>query len=77
VSLLPDPPPSSQSSTVLGWLPAETPGDDRDAGLNDFVENRARSFLFFYFSFPPPYFPFLASLEVSRIGETTADSYHW
>ncbi|KAI0289958.1 hypothetical protein BC826DRAFT_1029189 [Russula brevipes] len=39
ISLLPDPPPSSESSTVLGWLPAETPGDDRDAGLNDFVEN--------------------------------------
>ena len=42
VSLLADPPPSAKSSTVLGWLPAETPGDDRDAGLNDFVENRAR-----------------------------------
>ena len=41
VSLLADPPPSSESSTVLGWLPAETPGDDRGAGLNDFVENRA------------------------------------
>lgn len=44
VSFLADSPPSSsESSTVLGWLPAETPGDDRDAGLNDFVENRARS----------------------------------
>jgi len=41
ISLLADPPPSSESSTVLGWLPAETPGDDRGAGLNDFVENRA------------------------------------
>jgi hypothetical protein len=40
VSLLPDPPPLSESSTVLGWLPAETPGDDREAGLNDFLENR-------------------------------------
>ncbi|KAH9973962.1 hypothetical protein BGW80DRAFT_1436942 [Lactifluus volemus] len=39
VSLLPDPPPLSESSTVLGWLPAETPGDDREAGLNDFLEN--------------------------------------
>ncbi|KAI9513407.1 hypothetical protein F5148DRAFT_1296873 [Russula earlei] len=39
VSLLSDPPRSSASSTVLGWLPAETPGDDRDAGLNDFVAN--------------------------------------
>src|SRR6266850_4066511 len=43
VSLLANPPSSSESSTVFGWLPAETPGDDRDAGLNDFVENRARS----------------------------------
>ena len=41
VSLLADAPPSPRSSTVLGWLPAETPADDRDAGLNDFVENRA------------------------------------
>jgi hypothetical protein len=41
VSLLADPPPFSESSTVLGWLPAETPGDDREAGLNDFVQNRA------------------------------------
>jgi hypothetical protein len=40
VSLLPDPPPLSESCTVLGWLPAETPGDDREAGLNDFLENR-------------------------------------
>ncbi|KAI9463952.1 hypothetical protein BJY52DRAFT_876856 [Lactarius psammicola] len=39
VSLLADPPPFSESSTVLGWLPAETPGDDREAGLNDFVQN--------------------------------------
>lgn len=39
VSLLADPPPFSESSTVLGWLPAETPGGDRDAGLNDFVQN--------------------------------------
>lgn len=41
VSLLADAPPSPESSTVLGWLPAETPGDNRGAGLNDFVENRA------------------------------------
>ncbi len=41
VSLLADPPPFSESSTVLGWLPAETPGDDHEAGLNDFVQNRA------------------------------------
>jgi hypothetical protein len=41
VSLLADAPPSPESSTVLGWLPAETPGEDSNAGLNDFVENRA------------------------------------
>jgi len=41
VSLLADPPPSAESSTILGWLPAETPEEDRDAGLNDFVPNRA------------------------------------
>ncbi|KAI0278720.1 hypothetical protein BGY98DRAFT_972764, partial [Russula aff. rugulosa BPL654] len=41
VSFLADAPPSPESSTVLGWLPAETPGDDCNAGLNDFVENRA------------------------------------
>ena len=42
VSFLADVPPSSESSTVLGWLPAETPGeDDCNAGLNDFLENRA------------------------------------
>ena len=40
VSFLADPPPFSESSTVLGWLPAETPGDDREAGLNDFMQNR-------------------------------------
>jgi len=39
VSLLADAPPSPESSTVLGWLPAQTHGDNRDAGLNDFVEN--------------------------------------
>ena len=52
VSLLADAPPSPRSSTVLGWLPAETPADDRDAGLNDFVENRA----------PPPFVPLYLSL---------------
>ncbi|KAH9968146.1 hypothetical protein BC827DRAFT_1170565 [Russula dissimulans] len=39
VSLLAHPPPSAESSTILGWLPAETPGGDHDAGLNDFVPN--------------------------------------
>lgn len=49
VSLLADAPPSPESSTVLGWLPAETPGDDCNAGLNDFVENRALRCLSLHF----------------------------
>ncbi|KAH9829256.1 uncharacterized protein C8Q71DRAFT_444591 [Rhodofomes roseus] len=40
LSFLPTPPPSVQSCTVIGWLPASTPGGkEEDAGLNDFVEN--------------------------------------
>ncbi|KAG1767802.1 hypothetical protein EDD22DRAFT_949857 [Suillus occidentalis] len=40
VSFLNQPPPTPDSCSVLGWLPAETAGDaDADAGLNDFVEN--------------------------------------
>ncbi|KAK7042436.1 hypothetical protein R3P38DRAFT_2511607 [Favolaschia claudopus] len=30
---------SPSRSTVLGWLPAATTGNDHEAGLNDFVEN--------------------------------------
>ncbi|KAK7019836.1 hypothetical protein R3P38DRAFT_1224702 [Favolaschia claudopus] len=30
---------SPSRSTVLGWLPAATTGEDHEAGLNDFVEN--------------------------------------
>lgn len=41
VSFLESPPPSSKSSTVLGWLPAEAPGKEDEAGLNDFEENSA------------------------------------
>ena len=43
LSFLPAPPPSSGSATILGWLPAVTEAgtEDVDAGLNDFVENRA------------------------------------
>ncbi|KAI0317985.1 hypothetical protein OF83DRAFT_1118563 [Amylostereum chailletii] len=40
VSLLESPPPSSNSSTVLGWLPAEAPRQEDEAGLNDFKENK-------------------------------------
>ncbi|ETW77269.1 hypothetical protein HETIRDRAFT_241563, partial [Heterobasidion irregulare TC 32-1] len=39
VSLLEAPPPSSTSSTILGWLPAEAEGESEGAGLNDFKEN--------------------------------------
>lgn len=43
LSFLPAPPPSPRSATILGWLPAvtEAGSQDVDAGLNDFVENRA------------------------------------
>jgi len=45
LSFLPAPPSSPRSATVLGWLPAVTEAGtgDEDAGLNDFVENRASS----------------------------------
>ncbi|KAG1903628.1 uncharacterized protein F5891DRAFT_1017497 [Suillus fuscotomentosus] len=40
VSFLTQPPPTPDSCSVLGWLPAETAGEaDAEAGLNDFVEN--------------------------------------
>ncbi|EMD36987.1 hypothetical protein CERSUDRAFT_95256 [Gelatoporia subvermispora B] len=41
LSFLPNAPPSVQSSTVIGWLPAATPEESEEAGLNDFVENSA------------------------------------
>jgi hypothetical protein len=43
LSFLPAPPPSPRSATIIGWLPAVTDAgtEDVDAGLNDFVENRA------------------------------------
>ena len=40
VSFLPEPPASAYSKTVIGWLPAETPGAEDEAGLNDFKQNR-------------------------------------
>lgn len=41
VSFLAQPPPTPDSCSVMGWLPAETAGEaDAEAGLNDFVENR-------------------------------------
>ncbi|KZT04959.1 uncharacterized protein LAESUDRAFT_813833 [Laetiporus sulphureus 93-53] len=39
LSFLPTAPPSVQSATVIGWLPASAPGDSDEAGLNDFVDN--------------------------------------
>lgn len=43
LSFLSSPPLSPRSATILGWLPAVTEAttEDVDAGLNDFVENRA------------------------------------
>ncbi|KAJ7756956.1 hypothetical protein B0H16DRAFT_1537533 [Mycena metata] len=38
LSFLPTP-PSSNSSTVIGWLPAATSSSNDEAGLNDFKEN--------------------------------------
>jgi hypothetical protein len=41
VSFLTQPPPTPDSCSVVGWLPAETAGQqDAEAGLNDFVQNR-------------------------------------
>jgi hypothetical protein len=41
VSFLTQSPPTPDSCTVMGWLPAETAGEaDAEAGLNDIVENR-------------------------------------
>ena len=54
VSLLADPPPFSDSSTVLGWLPAETPGEDQEAGLNDFLQNCACAAFFCCFAHSYP-----------------------
>ncbi|KAJ6613578.1 hypothetical protein B0H10DRAFT_2047783 [Mycena sp. CBHHK59/15] len=39
LSFLPRAPPSSASSTVVGWLPAAVTESDGEAGLNDFREN--------------------------------------
>ncbi|KAJ8596052.1 hypothetical protein M405DRAFT_929086 [Rhizopogon salebrosus TDB-379] len=40
VSFLTQPPPIPDSCSVVGWLPAETAGQqDAEAGLNDFVQN--------------------------------------
>lgn len=44
LSFLSSPPPTN-SSTVIGWLPAAATGNDDEAGLNDFKENRNLVFL--------------------------------
>ncbi|KAJ7130232.1 hypothetical protein C8R44DRAFT_905566 [Mycena epipterygia] len=38
LSFLSSPPPTN-SSTIIGWLPAAATGNDDEAGLNDFKEN--------------------------------------
>lgn len=43
LSFISSPPPTSDSATIIGWLPAQTSGDQskgQGAGLNDFRENR-------------------------------------
>ncbi|KAF5392742.1 hypothetical protein D9757_000811 [Collybiopsis confluens] len=39
LSFLPSPPPSAESSSIIGFLPAGTSDADQEAGLNDFKEN--------------------------------------
>jgi len=39
LSFLPTPPSSGDSSTIIGWLPASSEGQEGEAGLNDFKEN--------------------------------------
>lgn len=40
LSFLPEVPPTSDSSAVIGWLPAAAESEAQEAGLNDFRENR-------------------------------------
>jgi len=40
LSFLDTPPPSAQSATIIGFLPAAAEGGEDEAGLNDFMENR-------------------------------------
>ncbi|KII91826.1 hypothetical protein PLICRDRAFT_105407 [Plicaturopsis crispa FD-325 SS-3] len=39
LSFLSTPPPSAESATIIGFLPATSHGPDQEAGLNDFREN--------------------------------------
>ncbi|KZT28190.1 hypothetical protein NEOLEDRAFT_1087166 [Neolentinus lepideus HHB14362 ss-1] len=39
LSFLSNRPPTPISSTIIGWLPAQAPGEEAEAGLNDFTEN--------------------------------------
>jgi hypothetical protein len=48
LSFLHTPPLSRDSSTVIGWLPASTEGQEDEAGLNDFKENRRHIWIIFY-----------------------------
>jgi len=40
LSYVSKPPPSADSSAIIGWLPAASKGEGQEAGLNDFKENR-------------------------------------
>ncbi|VDB85169.1 unnamed protein product [Peniophora sp. CBMAI 1063] len=39
VSLISTPPPIANSASIIGWLPAEHPSGQQEAGVSDFVEN--------------------------------------
>jgi hypothetical protein len=39
LSFLPTRPPSADSCTIIGWLPAAAEREDQEAGLSDFKEN--------------------------------------
>lgn len=41
LSFLPAPPPTVDSCAIIGWLPAASAGENQEAGLNDFKDNRA------------------------------------
>jgi hypothetical protein len=40
LSFISMPPPSANSSAIIGWLPAASEREGQEAGLNDFKENR-------------------------------------
>ena len=51
LSFISKPPPSVDSSAIIGWLPAVSKGEEQEAGLNDFKENRESNTIL-YISIP-------------------------